>query len=243
MAARLRVLEQAWSDALDRAAALERRWTVLYSGGLDSSLVVSGLRERATVDLVTVGLPGSADLRAGETGARWFNLPWHGRVVSPADVQGVASKDSALLDSARPASRAVLIGLALGLEASSAASVACGQGADELFLGYAHFEGLDDAETTRRRNADLDALVGEDWPRSVELARRRSRRLVSPFLDPEFSTLVRSLPIRELRGGPRRKELLRQLGESMGLPDEIVNRPKKAFQYGSGIDRALRRRD
>jgi asparagine synthase (glutamine-hydrolysing) len=37
-----------------------------------------------------------------------------------------------------------------------------------------------------------------------------------------------------------RKILLRQLAKSLGIPAFIANRPKKAIQYETGVDKALR---
>lgn len=228
---------------MDRTVGDEPHWTVLYSGGLDSSLVATAFRDRARVDLVTVGLPGSADLRAAEEGARLLDLPWRGRELSVGDLHRILAQDSEVFGTRPSTSRAVLIGLSLGLEAAQTRCVACGQGADELFLGYAHFDGRSDAEAEPLRQTDLRRLVEADWPCSQQLATRRSRRLESPFLEPLFFQQYSTVPVRELRGGHGRKHLLRELARAAGLPTELVDRPKKAFQYGSGIEKALRRLD
>ena len=38
-----------------------------------------------------------------------------------------------------------------------------------------------------------------------------------------------------------RKCILREVGAELGVPEEIVNRPKKAAQYGSGIHKMLKK--
>ena len=40
---------------------------------------------------------------------------------------------------------------------------------------------------------------------------------------------------------PKRKIILRKLAKTLGLPDEIALKPKKAAQYSSGVSKTLRR--
>ena len=231
-----------WRLAVQGARAGASRLSLLYSGGLDSSLVAFELRGMAEVELVTIGVAGSSDLIAAEEGARLLDMPWVGRTIDGGDVERVLRRDQVTLDQTSPVSRAVLVSTALALDAASCAHVLCGQGADELFLGYAHFEKLSPFAATERRRTDLEHLLGEDWPRSIQLAEGRGKTLSSPYLEPEFLNLVRALPVAQLREGEGRKPLLRDVAESLGLPERLVHRPKKAFQYGSGVDRLLRSR-
>lgn len=233
-------LRRAWGAAVGRTAAGAAEWAVLYSGGLDSSLVAATLARSRTVSLVSVGCPGSDDLKAAERGAQLLGLPWRGWAVSRTEVERMLSDESPFLENCSRTSRSVLVGFGLALEATSTAAVACGQGADELFLGYAHFRGLSDADAERQRAKDLDRLLTEDWPRTTALASRKSRTIASPFLDPAFLRELRDLPVARLRYGAGTKPILRQLGRDIGLPAEITDRPKRAFQYGSGIEKLLR---
>lgn len=237
------LLAEQWRTAIRRAVGGAPRLAVLYSGGVDSSLVATGAREWADVKLVTVGVHGCADLRAAEEGALLLELPWVHREVLPSDVNRVLSAERTTLAGASLASQSVLIGLAIALETSPESRVICGQGADELFLGYAHFQGLSPDATRARRSEDLRRLQNEDWPRSLSLARRPGRSLASPFLDLEFVEYALGIPVERLREGSGRKPLLRELALRSGVPVELVYRPKRAFQYGSGIQRLLRNRE
>lgn len=229
-----------WFSAMANARGGASRVSVLFSGGLDSSLVAFSLREEAELQLVTVGAPGSTDLRAAEEGARLLGLPLVSRTVDRNDVDKILREDRTVLEHTTPVSRAVLVSTALALDCSNGAHIVCGQGADELFLGYAHFEHLTAQETTERRRSDLRQLLEEDWPRSVLLAHRRNKALASPYLDPKFLDFVKALPVERLMRGTERKPILRDLADKLGLPATLAHRPKKAFQYGSGIGRLLR---
>ncbi len=231
-----------WRDAVSRTVGASRAVSILYSGGLDSSLVAVSVRELAKIELVTVGVPGSRDLVAAEEGARLLAMEWVGRTIERMDVERVFASDGNLFAGTSLASRAVLVGLALALEATHHPNVLCGQGADELFLGYAHFEGLSPADVFRRREEDLDRLLSTDWPLSISLGERRDKVLGSPFLESDFLTFGRALSVDRLRAGRGRKPLLREVALALGVPEELANRPKRAFQYGSGLERLVRAR-
>ena len=230
----------AWRQAIDRTIGGDRPVSVLYSGGLDSSLVAWGIRDKVDVELVTVGVRDSPDLPAARAGARLLGLPWVGRTIDGPAIDEILRAEGPALATVSAVSRAVLVGTALALDSANNAEVLCGQGADELFLGYAHFDDLSDRDTVAQRKTDLDRLLLQDWPLSRAIATRHGRRLGSPFLNPPFLELAAGLSIDRLRAGPGRKPLLREMATALGLPPELANRPKKAFQYGSGIARALR---
>jgi asparagine synthase (glutamine-hydrolysing) len=234
------LLAPVWDSALQESVRGASRWSLLYSGGLDSSLVALGLRDRVDLELVTVGVEGSSDLPAAEEGALVLGLPWRPSIVDADDVGRMLEAEKANLEGVRPVSRAVLVSTALALDAARRSHVVCGQGADELFLGYAHFEGLAPAEAGARRQLDLDLLLRDDWPRATRLAARRGRSIVSPFLVPRLIRQACEIPVEDLQAPGQRKPVLRTLAKYLGLPAELRLRPKKAFQYGSGIDRLVR---
>ena len=220
------------------ARASEPRWTLLFSGGLDSSLVARiGQEVGEPPDLVTIGFPGSRDLERGRRSAEALGIPWRSVLLSPDAVR--SARDEILRGKGLPPPRllSVQVGMYLAVRAARTQYVLCGQGADELFLGYAHFRGLAAPEVPRRAQADWGTLVAQDWPTSTRLAALLGHRLASPFLDGS----VQSVAMRFSWGERMGKAPLRALARSLGLPPEISEAPKTAMQYGTGIDRFLRR--
>lgn len=225
-------------EAVDRAVGDDSP-SILYSGGLDSSLLAHLARVRRP-HLVTIGRPGSHDLDAARSGAAVLELPLTVREVSLGDIATARDRWVEPGRSTDPNGRAVAIGLALAVEAAGSTRVLCGQGADELFLGYAHFGGLGAAAASERRQLDLDRLVHVDWPLATRIAREQGRAIHAPYLDPAFRDAVLGTAIDlHLPTSDRRKPVLRELARAAGLPPELADRPKKAFQFGSGISRAL----
>jgi len=232
--------------ALDRAL---RPWraasdplALLYSGGLDSSVIAWELRSRPRFQLFTIGTRESPDLRAAEEGARILELPWVPAVVTAADVEEVRARVALELSGLSPVQRSVQLSFATALARAPSVPLLCGQGADELFLGYAHYRGIDPGTAGARADADLERLIRDDWPRSLRIAGILGRAVAAPYLDPGFVAAARSIPLERRLPTPEPKAFFRDWAIGRGLPGPLARRPKRALQYGSGIDRLLRPR-
>ncbi|HEV2166323.1 MAG TPA: asparagine synthase-related protein [Thermoplasmata archaeon] len=241
--------ETTWFESLDRAfdRALARcvrgapAVSVLFSGGVDSALVATGVRDLATVRLVTVGTEGSRDIGWARTAAQRLGLAVGVVKVAEADVVGVQERIAVRLAGLGGLRRSVQVSLALALSHAADPVALAGQGADELFGGYAHFRGLAGRELSERRRIDWERLRREDWPVSQRLAADLGRELRSPFLDDEFAQAALDVPLEPVSGTDLTKPRLRRWARHRGLPAEITVRPKLAMQYGSGVARALGR--
>jgi asparagine synthase (glutamine-hydrolysing) len=228
-------------SAVATVCASERTVNLLYSGGLDSSTIAAARPDGLSMKLVTVGAVGSPDVEAAREGARWLGLPHLERGVDEADIASVLRRFRGRIDGSREPYRSVRIALALALEVASSPRVLCGQGADELFLGYAHFRGLSPEMARNRSELDLRILLDTEWPSARAMAHDLGHTLESPFLEPGFLSWARELPIDVHLFGAENKPLLRAAGRCLGLPLSLAGRPKKAIQYGSGIGRLTRR--
>lgn len=235
-------LDFAITAALGPLTKGAREIALLFSGGVDSSLLAWELRNVPGLTLGTMGLAGSPDLASARSAARALGLPWSPTIVSVEEVRAAARAIGPETAGTGPVGRSVLTAIALALERALPGTVVCGQGADEMFLGYAHFRGLGAEDAARRSEEDLRRLTEEDWPRSQRIARRWGRLIEAPYLHPEFVGAARATPIERRLPGSLTKEFFRAWARHRGLPQELTQRPKRALQYGSGIDRALRRR-
>ncbi|MCI4366499.1 MAG: asparagine synthase-related protein [Thermoplasmata archaeon] len=223
-------------------ATLPEPLTVLYSGGLDSSLVGFCTKELGhAVRLSVIGSAHAPDLVEAESGARLLGLPLSSTILEPLRVHQLLGDDSlGLLDTPEP-SRSVRLAFALALATAPGTNLVCGQGADELFGGYAHFRGLDLARAERVRTADLARALDVEWPWALDHALAIGRSVWAPFLDPGVCGQALSIPVSETLGSPPPKRWLRELALAHGLPPPLVERPKRAMQYGSGVRKLLPR--
>jgi asparagine synthase (glutamine-hydrolysing) len=237
-------LSRALEDALRPVKTAPGPLGILFSGGVDSALLAWELRRRPQVVLCTLGREGSPDLRAGRAGAEQLGLPWEGLRAEENEVRAAEVRFEEELAGASPVSRTVLLSLAIAIDQASPLRLVCGQGVDELFLGYAHYRNLGGAEAERRSREDLARLRETDWPRTQRIATKAGKDVLAPYLSSLFEESARSVPVdlRLPRDLPKR--FFREWAVERGLPPELAARPKKAVQYGSGVDalvRALRR--
>jgi asparagine synthase (glutamine-hydrolysing) len=64
-----------------------------------------------------------------------------------------------------------------------------------------------------------------------------------PYADTRVANFAFSLPMTfkiESTSDPLRKRVLRKTAEQVGMPVSIVDKAKKAVQYATGVDKAIR---
>ncbi len=239
--ARWSMLDAAWDDVRAPWADRGEPFAVLFSGGVDSAFLAWELRTAPGLRLFTIGEPASHDLAAGREIGALLGLPWTGHDLDEGEVRGVDREMEDLLGDLRPIDRDVQLSLVLATRHAPPGPILCGQGVDELFGGYARYEGLTHEEAARMSAQDVARLIGTDWPRTLRLAEREGRTLAAPYLDSGFLSTVQQIPS-DLRfpAGPR-KAAFRSWARHRGLPESVVSRPKRAMQYGSGVERLRRR--
>jgi asparagine synthase (glutamine-hydrolysing) len=218
---------------------------VAFSGGVDSALV-AGLFD---APCYVVGFPESHDVRAARSAARAMDV----------DLTVVELDHDALADAVprvaraigRPDAMAVQIALGLFLVAERVAAdghdrLAVGQGADELFGGYAKVATAPtdprvDADTVAGARDELLRTLPDQLDRDVRALDAAGVAPVAPLLDHRVVDAARSLP-GDLLVSPRgeRKFALR-LAAREWVPDSVAFREKKAVQYGSLVGRELDR--
>jgi asparagine synthase (glutamine-hydrolysing) len=218
---------------------------VAFSGGVDSALLAT----RLDAPLYAVGFPGSHDLAAARSGARALD-----REVRTVELDHGAL-EAALPRVARATGRAnamdVAIALALFLVADAAAAdgygrLAVGQGADELFGGYAKVARAPDdprveADTVRGARREVVGTLPDQLERDTLALRAGGVEPVTPLLDDRVVSPALSLPGELLVSGRGERKWALRLAARAWLPDRLAFREKKAVQYGSLVSRELDR--
>jgi len=224
--------------ALDDAVkkACEKNITISFSGGIDSTLVAFLAKKYTKVELIAVGVRSSHDLEAAKSAAKLINLDLKIKEMSDADI---LSEASILQKKLKLTQFEVGFMLPFWMVAKNAtnSTLMCGQGADEVFGGYARFR-----ETKNHSNLDKETknLLEIIPKREKEITKIFGLELSCPYLSKEVIEASK-LYSQEEHIGLKGKEKLRESAIKLGLPSEIANRKKKAAQYGSGIQKVLKK--
>lgn len=225
-----------------------KRVAVPFSGGVDSSLVAFLFKPFASdLQLYVVGTGKKApDMEAARDAAGILGIPLMEITVSENEVAEAAKEAEATIRSAGgvPTILQISYELPLYFAAKAAAAggysfLATGQGADELFGGYARYSemALEEFAAASREDALRLKESGINVDRAV--AAKFGASLFCPFLEGEFFRFALEIPpALKIKNGVR-KYVLRLAAASLGLPESIVQRKKKAAQYGSGIMKVL----
>ncbi len=225
-------------DAIERAVALRADEGVMaLSGGVDSTLVAALARRPC----VAVGVAGSHDLDRARRAADLLGLDLTEVEVPPARVEeALRAVLPVIPDPTNPVEASIAATLFFVAEWAGAHGyerILAGQGADELFGGYARYlETGATAETLARDFASL-RVQGQ---RDQAVAGLFGCTFSLPYLDCAVVRAARALPPASLVSGGLGKQPLRAVAADL-IPAEIAAYPKKAMQYGSGIWQVIRR--
>lgn len=225
-------------EAIVTAVALRSdEGVVAFSGGVDSALIA----HLARLPCVAVGLRGSHDVRAATAAARMMGLELE--VVTPTEdevAEALRRVVRVIPDPTNPVEAS--IATTLSFVAAWAAEhghtrILAGQGADELFGGYARY--LSSSDLAAELDRDF-ADHGRQRARDQAVAALHGTYFSMPYLDLRVVRAARAIPAAERVRGGVRKHPLREVAERH-IPAEIARTEKKAMQYGSGIWRAIQR--
>jgi len=210
---------------------------VAFSGGVDSGLV-AGL---AHLPCVTVGIEGSHDSAWAAKAARMMGLEL--TIVSPTEeevVEALARVVEVIPDPTNPVEASIAATMyfaAAWAGEQGHTRILAGQGADELFGGYARY--LTSPDLAAELEQDF-ADLRRQGARDQAVAALHGAYFSMPYLDVRVVRAARSIPAAERVRGGVRKYPLRVVAQEY-IPAEIARAEKKAMQYGSGIWRIIQR--
>jgi len=219
---------------------------VAFSGGVDSALVAAAL----DAPLYVVGFEGSSDIEAATESAAAMGRAADLRVheVSLNDIEAAVPEVAEAIGRTNAMDVQIALPLYLVAERSAAdgfGRLALGQGADELFGGYAKVakapgDPRTDADTVRGARRETMQSLPDQLERDLRALRAAGVEPVTPLLHDDVVRAALELPGEWLVSGDTRKRALREAARTW-LPDSVADRDKKAVQYGSLVAREVDR--
>ncbi|RLG09311.1 MAG: hypothetical protein DRN68_01865 [Thaumarchaeota archaeon] len=225
------------------------RCSIAFSGGLDSSIIAYlALQLGKKVEPIVVGVEGCVDFE---------------QALEAADILGITLKkvlvhEKEILETVQSLierlPRRSLMDLSLASvfhlvsRNSTTKTIVAGQGADELFGGYWKY-----VEMYKKIGEKVNELIIRDLENLYitnlerdELAVASAKStLITPYLTRRIYELSKSIELgmklRKVNEEIVRKWILRKAAETLGVPERLRLRPKKAAQYGSGVLKVVKK--
>tara|TARA_B100000676_G_scaffold39592_1_gene37431 strand:+ start:1330 stop:2259 length:930 start_codon:yes stop_codon:yes gene_type:complete len=214
----------------------EKSVTISFSGGIDSALIALLAKDFTDVELIAVGTPGSHDLIAAKSAAEIMGMKLRQVEVSSEEMAAEAVEMRKKIDLEQIEVEFMLPFWIVAKKAKHS-TLMCGQGADELFGGYARFR---DEKNVPNLSKEVNSLSERINEREIKIAELFNLELSCPYLSSDVVKAAENFSQDE-RIGNVGKVVLRKSAEMLGLPREIAQRKKKAAQYGSGSQKALKK--
>lgn len=231
-------LKSLLEEAVEKRLVADVPVGVFLSGGFDSSLVASIMQRRLkTIHSFTAGMKGAPDIEMAKEMADFLGTKHHQLFYSKMDMEKAIEKVIYHLESFdAPLVRSSIPMYFISKVASENVKVVLsGEGADELFAGYAYLKKFRGKKLREELNRIIIALNNTNLQRADRISMAHGLEVRVPFLDYKLLKFSLRLNIKflEFGGNLKEKHLLRETFRDY-LPEKIRKRKKMKFSVGAG---------
>ena len=219
---------------------------IIFSGGIDS-VIIAWIAKKMVPDVIcyTGGVYGSNDILYARQIAKKLNLKLRVNELSQDEVEQmipdvintIEDTNAGQVEVAIPVYAAVKLAHEDGINV-----MFTGQGADELFGGYAWYSRVVEKEGYQKlrdhMTQDLLLLYKETLEREDKITMAHSIEMREPFLDIDVIRCSMGMDLKlNIKGSTDKlgKHVHRKLARKLGIPKNIAYRVKEAAQHGSGM--------
>ncbi len=233
--------------SISKMAPEGEKFGVLFSGGLDSTLIAYLCKELGadfvcyTVAVEEPGMREAEDLRYANQIAADLGLKLKIKRMRVSELERtlkevvplIETTDVVKVDVALPLYVACEMAKEEGIE-----TVLYGLGAEELFAGYARHKKLKSAVLNKECLSGVLRIYEHDLYRDELVAKSLRISLRTPFLATDLVDYALRIPVSYKLLDGENKVVLREIAKDLGL-ELVAKRKKKAMQYGSNFDKAV----
>jgi len=222
--------------------------TIAFSGGIDSLLIAHYLQKNnVKLELIWTGMEDQPEQSIAQEAADHLDLRLHIDTHTPEQLEETLDTIITSIEEPDP----VKTGIAYPFHWTSKktyelgyTTMYSGNGADELFAGYKryHEKYLRGEDPSQDIYQDISNSYLQNFHRDTKTCLDQDTRLLLPFTHPHLIEYGLSIPMKQKLPDNRqepRKKILRKLALNQGIPEKLANRPKKAAQYSSGVNKTL----
>ncbi len=219
---------------------------IIFSGGIDS-VIIAWLAKKMVKEVIcyTGGVHGSSDIVFARQIAKKLDLKLRVNELTndeveqliPEIIDTIEDTNAGQIEVAIPVYAAVKLAHEDGINV-----MLTGQGADELFGGYAWYAKVLEKEGYQKlrehMTEDLLLLYRETLEREDKITMAHSIEMREPFLDMKVIRLSMQMDLKlNVKGVEDKfgKHVHRKLAQRLGIPRNIAYRIKEAAQHGSGM--------
>lgn len=218
---------------------------LFFSGGIDSTILLTFLQQcvgKNQVRPIAVGYENSPDLLAARKFCQLMKIELDEIILNNELLDKNLPLVMKTLHTLNPTPMDISIALPIFSAAQRARDLGfkvclTGQGADEVFFGYQKYFNHTLPDNPQKmyemRQQDITNIAIQNIHRDDKIAMFHSIELRFPFLDLKFLGYILKVPVHLHYTQDNRKEILRKIATRYQLPIEIINRKKKALQYGT----------
>lgn len=215
---------------------------VLLSGGIDSSIITTLVNNNfQNYFILSFGTKNTKDKKFIEIMCKFLKKDFTWIEITDKEINENIKKVQEILKDKNIDSGKMQTSLALGYflifkkaHELGIKQIITGQGPDITFAGYNKYKKMTDTEIEKEIVKDLP-LLEIDGKRDSSMANYFNIKLYNPYLEKDFLDFSLTVPAKYKLVNGVEKYITRQFAKKLGIPEEIVTRPKKAFQYSTGI--------
>ncbi|MEM2636753.1 MAG: asparagine synthase-related protein [Candidatus Korarchaeota archaeon] len=222
---------------LGASSRIKKNGMLLLSGGVDSAVTAVALREKIKRGIT---LSSGQDIEFARFLSRHLGLDLEEVTVTPENVECELHQFISKVPVRNVLDLEIGIGFWMIARELKGNVIFSGQGADELFGGYAKFCQI---EKSRDVNEICMQLILDLHESNIEredaifATHNLDHNML--FFDPEVLAVSMKIDGKLKVSNGKRKIVLREVARKIGVPDTIAFREKKALQYGAGIKKIL----